>query len=223
MQAFAVAAAIILSLDNFNRHQSAHEYEEHRSLVSATVDVLSESASISSIAARGTRLLTELLAEDYNLRTRSGDNSHTLQKGKRRGQDNNDRLPSISKSLNVAAFVKKFCEGDQPQPSISPIITSHTPSWLYPDQNSTYSGTLTQKLHRAPQLDGYGPMLARSSPSAPSFETFNRGHHYSMGQERYDPLDAPFSQNFVEAFNGLDKRNLAWFDDLLGLAPSNTL
>ncbi|PVH71544.1 hypothetical protein DL98DRAFT_503508, partial [Cadophora sp. DSE1049] len=63
-QAFSVAAAIILSLDNFNRHQSARESEEHRQLITDTISILSKSISISSIAARGTRLLTDLLAEE---------------------------------------------------------------------------------------------------------------------------------------------------------------
>ncbi len=185
--------------------------------------MLSESISISSIAARGTRLLTELLAEDYNLRNRSVDNSRTLQKEKKRGRHINDNVPVTGKSLNVAAFVKKFYESDQPQQPISPTITSHTPSWLYPEQSSTYCGMQMQSTLRAPEPDSYGPTVSRPSPPGPSYEISNRGHHYPMEAERYDAFHIPFGQNFIEAFDNIDKRNLAWFDDLLGLAPSNTL
>ena len=64
MQAFSVAAAvsilcteaklllilfkIILSLDNFNRRQSAREHAEHRQLVTQAIEFLSNTVSVSS-------------------------------------------------------------------------------------------------------------------------------------------------------------------------------
>jgi hypothetical protein len=220
-QAFGVAAAIILSLDNFNRNQSARQYAEHRKLVSQTIDSLSASASISSIASRGARLLTDLLAEEHNLNSQNWDGSHSFQKGEQRAIEGN--LHTNERSLNVAAFVKKFCESDLPQPGNSPIAISHMPLWLQQESSTSsvpgnhrtagdYSAARDSDpysaLHPNGSLPPYENMLDPGYQNPPT----TRMHHESFA--------TAFGQNFGDPF---DVRSLNWFDDLLGLAPSHSI
>jgi hypothetical protein len=113
-----------LSLDNFSRNQSAREHTEHRKLVLDTIGFLSGSVSISSIAASGTRLLAELLAEEEK-HTQISDSRQDLHGEKQRSHSRNAASKISDKDLNVSAFVKKFCESDQPPPGNSPTATSH--------------------------------------------------------------------------------------------------
>ncbi|KAF4626316.1 hypothetical protein G7Y89_g11846 [Cudoniella acicularis] len=215
MQAFSVAAAIILSLDNFNSRQSAREHAEHRQLVSDTISVLSGSVIISSIASRGTRLLAELLEEEQK-HTQGAGPSHNLRASvNHRSRTQTVHQKANGKSLNVSEFVRKFCQSDQPLPGNSPIATSHMPLWLQQD-SSFYSYS-----------DGRGQtdngMMATSTSKNPTHSRFNlrTAHDTTNSSHRRDEnsLD-PFTQNISDSF---DIRSMNWFDDLLGLAPSNSI
>ncbi|RDW62294.1 hypothetical protein BP6252_11727 [Coleophoma cylindrospora] len=221
-QAFMVAAAIILSLDNFNRSQSSREYTENRQLVSDTIVILAESASVSAIAARGTRLLTELLVEEENFHAKNILHGQS-QEGK---QQDSHRLGNSSsasdKTLNVSAFVKKFCEANHPPSESSPIAAYHVPLWLQD------SGSHHQNGIRRSSEDLYDAGLDNRAYSASSFKphsaTCNNSSTRSSipvsGTRQFGGTTNPFGQNFSETF---DIRSVNWFDDLLGLAPSNSL
>ncbi|KAG4436127.1 hypothetical protein IFR05_008406 [Cadophora sp. M221] len=222
-QAFSVAAAIILSLDNFNRHQSAREYEEHRQLITDTISILSKSVTISSIAARGTRLLTDLLAEEHKHAQSNGSSSLPNEKGR---ASESLALPKQSeKSLNVAAFVKKFCENDLPAPGNSPITTSHMPLWLqqdtssfqpYPESQPRPGDMFSGRGHAS--YSSYHPRAPRPSSS---YDTADPGYQQSATNRRqHDNFTNPFTQNISDSF---DIRTVNWFDDLLGLAPSHSI
>jgi hypothetical protein len=186
-------------------------------LVSDAIKILSGSVGISSIATRGTRLLAELMAED---------GKHTQNNGSGRDRSGNQRSnrgeftsKSSDKSLNVAAFVRKFCESDQPPPGNSPIATSHMPLWLQQD-------TAFHPYSDAPrgQDDMYNVSRGRNYPSSNS--------RMPPPTSLYEPLDPaiarrqheipqnPFTQTFSDSF---DIRSVNWFDDLLGLAPSHSI
>lgn len=128
-QAFIVAAATILSLDNFNRHRSARETSEHRRLVSETIDILSASVQVSSNATRGTRLLSDLLAEEHKEHTQMINHEESADKGKHRSDGYTSVFESHEYSLDVAEFFKKFCESDQASVDNSPI-SSNVALWL---------------------------------------------------------------------------------------------
>ena len=213
---------IILSLDNFNRNQSAREYAEHRQLISQTIEYLSSSISVSSIASRGIRLLNDLLAEEHTINSQNGDGAHSSQKGKERVNDRNMYSKPSERSLNVAAFVKKFCESDQPQPGNSPIATLHMPLWLQQD-NSSHSLT----NHQRPGIDYPG----RENESYPAFHSNGSQQPYDnmldslyqvppTARRHHESFATALGQNFGEPF---DVRSLNWFDDLLGLAPSHSI
>ncbi|KAH8598050.1 hypothetical protein B0O99DRAFT_53219 [Bisporella sp. PMI_857] len=197
---------IILSLDNFNKSQSAREYEEHRHLVSQAIDILSCSASVSSIAARGTRLLSELLAEEHKFNSQSADGGLQAQiNGRQRPSDITNE-----KSLNVAAFVKKFCESDLPPPGNSPIATSLVPLWLQDCSTQPQSG-------HSRIGDGQYSQQNYSNPIPAPYETMNTSYDgIPPIVRRYDNFGSPFGDPF-------NIRSLNWFDDLLGLAPSNSI
>ena len=222
-QAFSVAAAIILSLDNFNRHQSAHGCAEHRQLVSQTIQYLSASASVSSIASKGARLLTELLAEEYNINSRNGDGSNSSQKGNQKAIEGNSYSKFSERSLNVAAFVKKFCESDQPQPGNSPIATPHMPLWLQQDSSSnTITGRHRSSSDYAPgrENDPYSAFHS-NGPQQLYDNMLDPGHQIpSSARRHHESFATTFGQSFGEPF---DVRSLNWFDDLLGLAPSHSI
>ncbi|KUJ19815.1 uncharacterized protein LY89DRAFT_731066 [Mollisia scopiformis] len=216
-QAFSVAAGIILCLDNFNRHQSAREYEEHRRLVNDAIAILSQSVSISSIAARGTRLLSDLLAEQEK-HTQSSNNASSHAERIEQQSTVDKAAKSSKKSLNVAAFVKKFCESDAPTSSGSPIATSHMPLWLQQDSSSQsypQSRSRTMNGDMFPSFSDIGPYTtSQSRPPQQSFDVLE------STTRRQDPASAPFFQHLSDSF---DFRSLNWFDDLMGLAPSNSI
>jgi hypothetical protein len=241
-QAFSVAAAvsvlenfyissclmlgqIILSLDNFNRHQSAREYEEHRKLIIDTISILSKSLSISSIAVRGTRLLTELLAEEKNHDRDSNTNTnpHT---GLDISHNANKAAGNAEKSLNVAAFVKKFCESDQPPPGSSPIATSHMPLWLQQDNSfQPFSdsrreiGPGTYSSRRG--TGSFSNFQPRAHQHTPAYDTPDQGFQFSSTHRRHPEMPVhSFPQAFSDSF---DVGSVNWFDDLLGLAPFNSI
>jgi hypothetical protein len=213
-QAFTVAASIILTLDNFNCQQSAREYEEHRRLVKDAIAVLAQSVAISSIAARGTRLLSDLLVEQEK-HTRNLNNTTA------RRESNNDLSVSdiaTEKSLNVAAFVKKFCENDPPTSGGSPIATSHMPLWLQ-QENSIQSYERSQGHMLS--LEMFDPLSIRSTFS--SSQATAQQHSYGTldpPNGHQGPGIPPFSQHMPDSF---DIRSLNWLDDLMGLAPSNSI
>ncbi|CZR59277.1 uncharacterized protein PAC_09169 [Phialocephala subalpina] len=213
-QAFSVAAGIILCLDNFNRDQSAREYEEHRQLVSDAIVVLSQSVAISSIAARGTRLLSELLAEQQKHTQNINSASSRIEL-----QYPSGNSPKASeRSLNVAAFVKKFCESDAPPSGSSPIATSHMPLWLQQEDSiQSFQPSRSYSMN----ADMFPAFNDRTSFANPQMRAPQQSFDIpgSTGR-RQDPTIAPFFQHLSDSF---DFRSLNWFDDLLGLAPSNSI
>lgn len=205
-------------MDNFNRHQSAREYEEHRQLITDTIAVLSKSVTISSIAARGTRLLTELMAEEHN---HSQNNSGTSSQIEHARAGEGLAVPKqTEKSLNVAAFVKKFCESDQPPPGNSPIATSHMPLWL--QQDSTFQ-TYTYSQPKAEDMFSASRDHVPYSSYRPSSSYDIPGPGYQLppaARRQHEAFANPVTQNISESF---DIRTVNWFDDLLGLAPSHSI
>ena len=190
--------------------------------MSQTIKYLSASVSVSSIASRGARLLTELLAEEHNINSQNRDGSQSSQKGKERTNDSNTYSKSGDRSLNVAAFVKKFCESDQPQPGNSPIATSHMPLWLQQDSPS-HSFTSHQRSASdfpSRENDTYPAFHPNSSHQAYD-NMLESGYQLPLTARRHhESFATTFGQNFGETF---DVRSLNWFDDLLGLAPSHSI
>jgi hypothetical protein len=205
-----------------NRHQSAREYGEHRQLVTDTMAYLSSSVSISSIASRGTRLLSELLAEEEN-HAKNTEANHSPQNGKQGANDGRAVSKVADKSLDVAAFVKKFCESDQPPPGNSPIATSHMPLWLQRDDSyQPYLG------YRRRSQDVFSPNRESSSyatsrskaPQQLPYDSLDPGYQSASGCQLHGNSANPFTQHFSESF---DIRSVNWFDDLLDLAPSHSI
>ncbi|TVY85176.1 putative transcription factor lepB [Lachnellula suecica] len=218
MQAFSVAAAIILSLDNFSRHPSSRERAEHRILVSDAIEILSGSVTISSIAARGTRLLTELLAEDEK-HSRNADPNRDSPEQKEKLHGGNNAPRNTDKSLNVAAFVKKFCESDQPPPGNSPIATSHMPLWL---QQDTSFQTFWDN-RRGPE-DIYTVnsrrSFATSNQRPPTLSTYDTVDS-TTGRRHHEVSSNQYMQSFPDP--SFDIRSANWFGDLQDLAPSHSI
>ncbi|KAF8865789.1 hypothetical protein BDZ45DRAFT_374890 [Acephala macrosclerotiorum] len=213
-QAFSVAAGIILCLDNFNRDQSAREYEEHRQLVCDCIGVLSQSVTISSIAARGTRLLSELLAEQQKHTQNINYASSSIEPQYPIGGSSK----TSERSLNVAAFVKKFCESDAPPSGSSPIATSHMPLWL---QQEDSSQSFQPPRNYLTNVDMFPAFNNRSSFANSQMRVPQQSFDVPGSAARHqDPTVAPFFQYLSDSF---DFRSLNWFDDLLGLAPSNSI
>jgi hypothetical protein len=213
---------IILSLDNFNRHQSAREYAEHRQLVSQTINILSASISVSSIAARGTRLLSELLAEEHKSHSPNTDAAnHSTHSGKQRSDDHIRPSKNYEKSLNVAAFVKKFCESDQPAAGNSPIATN-VPLWLQDSSSQAPPGHQRMADDQYSSTQGNSPYPGYQSNAAQSsYEPADTGYQMPMANRRqYDAFANAYGQHVGESF---DIRSVNWFDDLLGLAPSHSI
>lgn len=169
---------------------------------------LSKTVAISSIAARGTRLLTGLLAEeDSNSRSHDGDRNPDKQRG------NSDR---------ISAFVKKFCESDQSQPSNSPMVTSNMPLWLQQENSFDYVDPQFRNEQSLPPSRGsvsYGNGQARSQQPTPIYDMPEPDYQYPTSARRQGGR-SQFNQHLSESF---DVRSLNWFDDLLGLAPSNSI
>lgn len=213
-QAFSVAAGIILALDNFNRHQSTREHEENRQLITETISILSKSVYISSIAARGSRLLTELLAEDRNY-------------GQGNGKERADDTNSISskkheKTLNVTAFVKKFCEMEIPAPpqETPQMPAEHFPLWLQQDHNyqpPSYGYGQEGNINAGNGYSGYPPRAAQPQGAYGGLE---QGYHMpSHFRRHHGAPENPFSL----VTDNFDISSVTWFDELLGLAPSNSI
>lgn len=211
-------------MDNFNRHQLAREYAEHRQLVSNTISILSASISVSSIAARGTRLLTDLLQEEQDFHARAAENKQGERKGKQREQSGPKSSVLIDRTLNVSAFVKKFCETDQPPlPGNSPIATSRIPLWLQ-DNGVIHHGEpqqTSEELYQASK-DGrdYSAPSSRPPQPLPNFNSSDLRHMSMSGNRQFDSSVNLFGQRYTGNF---DIRTVNWFDDLLGLAPSNSI
>jgi hypothetical protein len=204
-----------LALDNFNKHRSVQESEEHRQLIFDALSILSKSIGISSIAARGTRLLTDLLAEEQQYFHSS--NSLAPKAGKQTVADGPTRS---EKSLNVAAFVKKFCESDEPPTGGSPIATSHLPLWLQQDEN-LQQHSIPHATFEALRPSNHNTMPYPNNNRAQLGSAYDLGRYDLPGPSRRHDVQAdPFTQNFMDAF---DIKSLNWFDDLLGLAPSHSI
>jgi len=172
---------------------------------------LSARVAVSSIAARGTRLLSELIAEE--LKSHAQNTNHSSQKERHRSDESNNILKHHEKSLNVAAFVKKFCESDQHPVGNSPIATTNVALWLQDNSFQSHSGIrrISEDQYTSTQENGSYSGLQSSTP-----------HFYqSISTHPYhDTLANSIGQNMGEFF---DIRSLNWFDDLLGLAPSHSI
>jgi len=182
------------------------------------IEFLSGSVSISSIAGRGTRLLAELLAEEEK-HTHISDSRQDLNGEKQRSQSGNAVSKTSDKCLNVSAFVKKFCESDQPPAGSSPIATSHMPLWLQQDTFfQSYSDT-----QRGPQ-DMYSGNRERNCASSnsrmPPLASMYDALDPEVVRREHEFPSNPFTQAFSDSF---DIRSVNWFDDLLGLAPSHSI
>ncbi|KAK0116426.1 hypothetical protein ONS95_013445 [Cadophora gregata] len=195
-QAFSVAAAIILALDNFSHHQSARESEEHRQLITETISILSKSVSISLIAARGTRLLTDLQAEERRHAQCNGGSSLPNDKGK--ASENLSLSNQSEKSLDVAAFVKKFCQSDHPPSGNSPLATSHMPLWLQQESSSqTYTESQRGRSHVS-----YPSFHPRAPRPSSSYEIPEPGYRFSPAIRRqHESFTDPFTQNISDSFD----------------------
>lgn len=208
-------------MDNFNHNQPSRERTNNRQLVSDTIAILVESASVSSIAARGTRLLTDLLVEEENFHARNTqhDQSHKAKQQDSHGLEN---LLSSDKTLNISAFVKRFCETDHPPPGNSPIATSHIPLWLQ-DSSSQYQNGIhrsSEELYDS-SLDGLNYSASSFKPQSAAYTSSStRSSVPVSGTRQLGGTNNPFGHNFSQTF---DIRSVNWFDDLLGLAPSNSL
>lgn len=115
-------------------------------------------------------------------------------------------------SLNVAAFIKKFCESDQPPAANSPIATN-VPLWL--QDSSSQARGWTEEQYPAGQNNGFYPVYSQGSQVA--YDTVEASH---ATRRQYDTFANTFGQNVGEPF---DIRSVNWFDDLLGLAPSHSI
>ena len=208
---------IILVLDNFNRHPLAREYGEHRKLVSEIITILSASISVSSIAARGTRLLIGLLAEEQTFI--AGSAGHGRRQSETQTEIN--KSTPYDKTLDVSAFVKKFCETDHPPPGHSPIAMSHVPLWLQESgaQNQNYRHEILQETHQSSR-EGYDHLASARTISQQKYDAADLRCQASMPGVQVDTSVNPFGQHFTDSF---DIRTLDWFDDLLGLAPSYSI
>lgn len=96
-QAFAVAAAIILSLDILHQNCVGPINAEYLQLIQTVVQLL-RSCRNSMIALRGIKLLEALLTEIHK--------SSTAPRGLKRHRDG-----TMIHTFNVPAFVRSFCEG----------------------------------------------------------------------------------------------------------------
>jgi len=207
-----------LSLDNFSRHRPAQEYIDNRQLVLDAIKYLSSSVSISSIAARGTRLLAGLLAEDEK-HTQILDTRQDLRGESQRAGGGIAVSKIGDKSLDISAFVKKFCQQDQAPPGSSPITDSHMPLWLQQETSfQSYSNARreSQDMYTTGRDRSYAASNSRMPPPPSMHEAF--GLTADRRQHEYPPN--PFTQTFSDNF---DIRNVNWFDDLLGMAPSHSI
>jgi hypothetical protein len=208
-----------LTLDNFYRPQTSERYQEHRNLVAETITVLS-SASVSTVAVRGIRLLTDLYAEEQNFRARDGEKFR--ERGYRAPNQDAESLVTTkgSKSLDVSAFVKKFRESDRPQVlHTSSNIAPQLPPWLHDNtigpHPECYQRAEEIQFNYTARADGYSSTTSclsypplRSQPLAPRQPQFvQQGKTFTY----------PFGQSFAETF---DVQNFDFFNNLLGITPS---
>lgn len=123
-------------------------------------------------------------------------------------------------SLNVAAFVKKFCESDDPPPGNSPIAMPHVPLWL---QESSQSHSNRQgnsdDQYFASRDNGLYQNFAFGAQHA-SYEVSDPNFQVPLARRQNDGFANAYGQTFGEPF---DIRSVTWFDDLLGLAPSHSI
>ena len=210
-----------MTLDNFYRPQSSREYQEHRNLVAETLRQLS-SASVSTVAVRGRRLLIDLYEEEQNFRSRDGEKFR--ERGCRALMKDSVSLVTTndSKSLDVAAFVKKFRETDPPQG----LRTSHNtgvqpPLWLHESSMRPHP----EYYQRAEDLQSnYGPRTnsfssMNSGMSPPPLRSQLVAPRQPQFVQQGETFTYPFGHNFVENF---DVQNFQFFHNLLGLPDSQT-
>ncbi|RDW57193.1 hypothetical protein BP5796_12643 [Coleophoma crateriformis] len=107
---FSVVAAIILSLDIFNRDQKSEEYLEHRQVIRQTIDLLLNRRNVSSISSRGARLLQQLLLDEEKVRSTPQESSS--RKRSRDGSLISSNTNTKSGAFDVSAFVKRFCKSE---------------------------------------------------------------------------------------------------------------
>jgi hypothetical protein len=166
-----------------------------------------------------------LLAEEKTF-DRGNSSSANSQTQAQRSRNSDNTQASTEKSLNVAAFVKKFCENDQPAPIHSPISLSQIPLWLQQENSfQPYSDShpLADDGSSLDRRTGfYSTFHPRARQQIPRFDdSQDQGYQMPSTQRTYPdtPIDS-FAQAFSDSF---DVKSVNWFDDLLGLAPSNSI
>jgi hypothetical protein len=160
--------------------------------------------------------------EEYNINSQNGDGSHSSEKGKQKAIEGNVHSKPSERSLNVAAFVKKFCESDHTQPGNSPIATPHMPLWLQQDVSNLFPGhqQMTGDYSVDRDSDPYSAFHPNGSPP-PHDNMLDPGYQIPPTARRHhESFASAFGQSFGEPF---DVKSLNWFDDLLGLAPSHSI
>ena len=159
------------------------------------------------------------MAEEHHARSNSNNSFAQNGKQKATASKNSER------SLNVAAFVKKFCESDQiPQPN-SPIATSHMPLWLQQDTSFQpyLEGRQSTDTLYSTGRGSSGPYQTFQSQAPQPPSTYNLpepNFQHSSGRWHHDTPMNPFTWHLTDAFDIISSN---WFDDLLGLAPSNSI
>ncbi len=158
------------------------------------------------------------MAEEHN---HSQNNSGTLSQTEHTRTSEGLAVPKqAEKSLNVAAFVKKFCESDQPPAGNSPIATTNMPLWLQQDNTfQPYTDTQPRAENMFSNSRDNAPYLSYRSSSA--YDIPGPGYQIPPAARRqHETFANPFIKNKSDSF---DIRTVNWFDDLLGLAPSHSI
>jgi hypothetical protein len=113
-QAFSVAAGIILSLDVFHRTSSEREFEEHKQLVTDTIDYL-KIFTHSKIAVRGVQVLSflrqkleEIGSTESRKRPHADESDSGRSQKRARGFDIQSLIRDVSQSLGVTSPVTTF-------------------------------------------------------------------------------------------------------------------
>lgn len=188
-------------------------------MVTETLRQLS-STSVSTVAVRGRRLLIDLYNEELGFRSRDGEKFR--ERGYRAPKQGGESLVARkdSKSLDVAAFVKKFRESDQPQGlHTSPSIGAQLPLWLYDSSTwphpDYYQREEDLQSNYGPGPDGYSSM--NSVMSHPPLRSQLVAPRQPQFVQQGEIFTYPFGHGFIENSNA---HNLQLFNNLLGIPDS---
>ena len=146
-QAFSVAAGIILCLDAFHRKSDEPEFHEHRGLAKEAIAYLSR-FTYSTIASRGTQLLTFLVAELSLNETENG-----RPQRKRRMHELHDSSPGRkkTKTFNLSSFIQSISAEPLTKEAEDPSESATQMAWdafedLFPPQTGFGGENLFNEL-----------------------------------------------------------------------------